>query len=440
MASKYRPFTAVIALAAVVCITGAVTSAQAAEQAQPPRYAVKTLGSLGGTFSAGNSVNDRGWISGASNLSGDGTQHAALWGGDGALTDLGTLGGSNSGVQWPNHNLHGVIVGIAETAEVDPLQEAWSCFYFFPVAAPTGNTCRGFVWKDGLMTALPTLGGHHGYASGANTGGDVIGWAETAVADPTCNSPQILQFLAAQWRLDDIDHPRTLLPLPPDHTSAATAVNNRGQIVGISGDCADAVGGLSAKHAVLWHHGTVEQIGNLGGVAWNTPAAINDRGVVVGFSDLPGDSAAKPNYHAFSWSKARGTTDLGTLPGDVRSEALGINNDGLIVGLSRDPHRNLRAVIWFGGKIYDLNTLLVTPSQTLQLLFANDVNDRGEISGAAFDATSGAVVAFIATPAEEGEYATSANAGALTVNKARFDLPEDVLAQIKRRLPFGSLE
>jgi probable HAF family extracellular repeat protein len=441
MASKYRPISMAVALTAIVgLIYPVATLAQQADQARPPHYSLEILGSLGGTSSAANSINDRGWVTGASDFPGDGSQHAVLWAGRAPLTDLGTLGGANSGVQWPNHNVHGVIVGIAETAEIDPLQENWSCFYFFPVATPTGNTCRGFVWKDHVMRGLPTLGGHHGYAAGANARGDVVGWAETPVADSTCNLPQILQFLAVDWRLDELDRPRALPPLPQDHDSAATAVNNRGQIVGISGDCADAVGGLSARHAVLWQDGAVAQIGDLGGVAWNTPTAINDRGVVVGFSDLPGDSAAKPNYHGFSWSKSRGPTDLGTLPGDVRSEALGINNSGLIVGLSRDPHRHFRAVIWLGTKIYDLNALLIAPSPTLQLLFANDVNDRGEISGAAFDASTGAVVAFVARPLVAESDDSGGNAQVLAVKQAQFDLPEDALAQIRRRLPFGSLQ
>jgi probable HAF family extracellular repeat protein len=442
MASKYWPIITPIALAAVVgFISPIATLAQQSDESRPPHYSVEILGSLGGTSSAGNSINDRGWITGASNSSGDGSQHAVLWAGHAPLTDLGTLGGSNSGVQWPNHNLDGVIAGIAETADMDPLQENWSCFYFFPVATPTGHTCRGFVWKGGVMTGLPTLGGNHGYAAGANSRGDVVGWAETPMADPSCNPPQILQFLAVDWRLDDLDHPRALLPLPPDRDSAATAVNNRGQIVGISGDCADAVGGLSARHAVLWQDDDVKQIGTLGGVAWNTPTAINDRGVVVGFSDLPGDSAAKPNYHGFSWSKPGGTTDLGTLPGDVRSEALGINHAGLIVGLSRDPHRHFRAVIWWrSAKIYDLNALLIAQSPTLQLIFANDVNDRGEISGAAFDASSGAVVAFVARPSMQEDEYLSGSADVVAIDKHPFDLPEDVVAEMRRRLPFGSLQ
>ena len=55
------------------------------------RYTVKVLSTLGGTAGVGNSVNNRGWVTGAANLTGDTTEHAALWR-NGVITDLGTLG------------------------------------------------------------------------------------------------------------------------------------------------------------------------------------------------------------------------------------------------------------------------------------------------------------------------------------------------------------
>src|SRR4029450_8281531 len=79
---------------------------------QPARYHVMNLESLGGTTSAGNSINDRGWISGASNLSGDQTTHATLWVGEAAI-DLGTLGGPNSAVLWPVQDEAAPVVGVA---------------------------------------------------------------------------------------------------------------------------------------------------------------------------------------------------------------------------------------------------------------------------------------------------------------------------------------
>ena len=74
-----------------------------------------------------------------------------------------------------------------------------------------------------------------------------------------------------------------LPPLPGDSTSTANAINDLGQVVGISGACGVAIGDVSAAHAVLWENGVPIDLGNLGGHTWNTPAAINNHGTVVGF-------------------------------------------------------------------------------------------------------------------------------------------------------------
>ncbi len=81
----------------------------------------------------------------------------------------------------------------------------------------------------------------------------------------------------------------TSLPLiPGDSSGAATAINDNGQIVGISGICDQAVGRHTAKHAVLWENGTVTDIyPNAAAPWWNTPTAINQRGDVVGFAGDP---------------------------------------------------------------------------------------------------------------------------------------------------------
>lgn len=363
-----------------------VNHARAEQQAL---YRVRHLGSLGGTTSAGNSINDRAWIAGASNLSGDQATHATLWR-NGATTDLGTLGGPNSAVLWPVKNEAGVIVGIAETGEVDPLGEAWSCSFFFPSA--TGHTCLGFVWQNGQMEPLSTLGGNNGFATGANNRGQVVGWAENTVHDPTCNPPQVLQFRAVVWDTHR-DDARELPPLSGDTVSAATAINDREQVVGISGICDNAVGRFSAAHAVLWSDGSVEDLGDLGGEAWNTPMAINQRGAVVGFANVSGGAAF--NAHAFLWTETGGMQDLGTLPGDAISQALGINGRGQVVGLSCGG-AGCRAFLWEDGVMTDLNSV-VTPGAG-HLVFANDINDVGEITGQAIDPETGDAVAFMAAP------------------------------------------
>jgi probable HAF family extracellular repeat protein len=389
-------FRALIALAALVASLGFLTSdvgPAGAKQTRTSLYQVTELGSLGGTSSAGNSVNNRGWIAGSSNLSGDESTRAALWR-DGTPLDLGTLGGANSAVLWPVKNTTGMIAGVAETGQMDPLGESWSCSFFFPTA--TGHICLGFVWQNGVMRPLPTLGGNNGFATGANNRGHVVGWAENTVHDPTCNPPQVLQFRAVRWDTHHGDRIQELRPLPGDTTSAATAINNRGQVVGISGICANAVGGFSAAHAVLWERGRPTDLGNLGGVAWNTPMAMNQRGEVVGFANLPGGDPGAFNPHAFLWTQ-EDMQDLGTLPGDALSQGLGINEQGQVVGLSCTAgFGSCRAFLWEDGVMTDLNELV--PGYTGHLVFANDINDAREITGQTIDAETGDAVAFRATP------------------------------------------
>ena len=363
-------------------------------------YRVMLLDSLGGTTSAGSSINDRAWIAGFSNLPGDQTTHAVLWW-EGRAIDLGTLGGPNSAVLWPVKDNGGLVAGVAETAKRDRLGEAWSCSAFFP--SVTGHICLGFVWQGGRMQALPTLGGDNGFATGADNRGQVVGWAENRVHDPTCNPPQVLQFRAVVW---DTRHgrirARELPPLQGDTTSAATAINDHGQVAGISGICDNAVGRFSAAHAVLWERGKASDLGDLGGVAWNTPMAINQQGQVVGFANLPGGGGGPGAFHAhaFLWTKRGGMRDLGTLPGDVVSQALGINGRGQVVGISCGAG-GCRAFLWEHGAMTDLNTLLAQGFDG-HLVFANDINDAGEITGQAVDPATAEAVAFRATPVPAG--------------------------------------
>src|SRR5262249_8657805 len=104
-----------LAAGAPVLLAAAVHGgdARGAEGGDPPQYQVVKLPSLGGTISRGNSVNDRGWVSGYSNLAGNQTRHATLWI-DGEKTDLHTLGGPNSNVAWPVKNTSGRLSGISQ--------------------------------------------------------------------------------------------------------------------------------------------------------------------------------------------------------------------------------------------------------------------------------------------------------------------------------------
>jgi probable HAF family extracellular repeat protein len=399
---------------AIAIAAGAAAPASSAP-AHAVRYRVTNLGGLGGTSSAGNSINDRGWVAGASNLADDGAQHATLWLG-GAVVDLGTLGGTNSGVMWPVKNHRGLITGIAETATPQPLGERWSCAAFFPTV--TGNVCVGFAWQHGVMRPLATFGGDNGFATGANDRGEIVGWAEQDVADASCVAPQVLGFRAARWR-GARAAPQELPPLPGDSASAATAINERGQVVGISGSCDRAVGRFSARRAVMWERGAPIDLGTLGGVAWVTPMAISDDGVVVGFSNVAATDGGAFRAHAFVWTRSGGMQDLGTLPGDALSEALGVNARGQIVGTSCTAgFASCRAFLWQRGVMTDLDTL-VAPGYADHLVSANDIDDRGAITGQAIVHDSGAAVAFVAAPEACGAPRAGADATPLPDDAGR---------------------
>jgi probable HAF family extracellular repeat protein len=357
-------------------------------------YHVEKLDSLGGTSSSAQSINDRGWIAGRSNLP-DGNRHAVLWR-NGRIDDLGTLGGRNSAILWPVKNLRGIVVGITQTGEDDPYDEPWSCGAFLG-ATGTGQRCVGFVWENGTMRALDTLGGTHGFATGANNFGHIVGWAENGVPDPTCNNTtQFFQFRAAIWNR----HGHVMRQLPPldgHSTTAATAINDRGQVVGISGECDQAVGRRSAIDAVVWEHGVPRRLDDFGGTAWDTPMSINQRGDIVGFLNASAADGDNLNPRAALWLSGGDAQDLGFLAEtDDNATAYGINDWRQVVGESCAGD-DCRAFLWQHGEMRLLQDLVVS-GDTLTLLRARDIDDFGRITGQAFDDATGTFVAFVATP------------------------------------------
>lgn len=359
----------------------AVLFAGGAAAAATPRYTVTNLASLGGTSSQGSSINTFGMIAGFSKTANDANTHAAIWW-FGTKKDLGTLGGANSAVLWPVKNDLGVVSGIAQTDRPNPLNESWSCSAFISY---DGNACVGFVWAFGKMQALPPLpGGYNSFATGTNDRLQTVGWAETGLHDPTCNirgdSDQVLQFLPVIWG-PGRNRIRVLPLLPGDSDGAATAINDRGDVVGISGICDQAVGRDTARHMVLWKQGRAIDLGNIGGDIWNTPMAINELGDVVGFANtLPG---AGFNAHAFYRDHRGGPPiDLGVLPGDSTSQGLGINNHGQVVGLSCGAGSGgCHAFLWQDGVMLDLDK--IAPGHASVITDAQDINDLGQITGQA---------------------------------------------------------
>src|ERR1700730_11578498 len=199
--------------------------------AEPPRYTVIDLGTLGGTYSYGYGINNAGWVSGgaATPTQTDGvSQTAFLWSKERGMQDLRTLGGSSSEAGGPNASGESAI--IFETSMMDPLNEDFRAF-------GTHKQCLGAIWKHGVMTALPTLkGGHNAAAYWLNNQGQVVGFSENGTLDSTCSTPsQKLRFKPVIWGRDS-----EILELPllkGDTVGFAWRNNDNGHVVGSSGLC-----------------------------------------------------------------------------------------------------------------------------------------------------------------------------------------------------------
>jgi probable HAF family extracellular repeat protein len=121
--------------------------------------------------------------------------------------------------------------------------------------------------------------------------------------------------------------------------SQANAVNEGGQVVGGSSPAGENA--VFEFHAFSWtEEGGMVDLGTLGGTL-STALAVNDHGQVVGWSDIAGDA----ERHAFSWTREGGLVDLGTLGGSF-SLAVAVNDGGEAVGASAIPNGEHHAVVW----------------------------------------------------------------------------------------------
>jgi probable HAF family extracellular repeat protein len=299
--------------------------------------------------------------------------------------ELGTLGGKNSSINWNGVNDRGESVGMSETSVPDPTGEDLCGF-------GTHLTCLPFLWKSGVMKALPTVGGNNGQASAINNSGQVAGYAENGILDSTCpagitNNRVDLPVL---W---DKGKAQALPTIGSDPDGVAYGINNQGQAVGYSGTC------TSANYGVVWENGiatALPDLGDPGAIAY----AINSHGQIVGQAV---NSDGVPL--ATLWQNNTASSLGPLLPGDVASFATSINNRGQAVGSSFSSEGSWsRGLIWQNGMTIDLNTLFPASSH-LFVISASNINESGQIAGMAVDMAgphAGNIVhAFLATPVNE---------------------------------------
>lgn len=340
------------------------------------------LGALPGVGSSGAAwINSRGWVAGLSEngaidpLTGFPETHAVLWK-DGSIIDLGTFGGNVSAANAVN-NL-GQVVGGALNAIPDSFSATFTQFppfifetfpfYFFPVATQS----HAFLWQNGKMQDLGTLGGPDSVAWFVNELGQVAGQSTIdSIPNPATGVPTVDAFFWDHGKMVDVGN------LGGTYSFVA-GLNKYGQMTGTMN--LPAPKGDFIYHAFFWDRGVLTDIATLGGNFGNANT-INDAGEVVGFSSNQDNKAV----FGFLW-KDGVITNLGTVDGDECSAAHDINSIGQIVGESSPScfsrsRPATHAFLWEnGGPMVDLNALVIPTSQ-LDSAAGVEINDLGEITG-----------------------------------------------------------
>jgi probable HAF family extracellular repeat protein len=312
----------------------------------------------GGANAATSSISESGLLAGFSengllDATGLPVGRAVLWTKEGKIIDLGAVPGGTESLAVAV-NSHGQVVGFSN----NDIPDAFSI-----VGIPTQT--RAFLWQNGMINDLGTLGGPDALPNLINERGQIVGFSFTD-STPNQSTGALTQdpFLWENGRMTDLG---TL----GGTQGSANWINSRGDVVGTSN-----LPGDMTTDAFLWTKSEgMKDLGGLGGTV-AVPLWVNDAREVVGTSLIANDVA----WHAFLWRNGV-LTDLGTLGTDPSTEAQSINAQGQVVGVSFDPNSDLHGFLWEnGGPVVDLNTL-VPPGASVTLLNAFDINDRGEIAG-----------------------------------------------------------
>jgi probable HAF family extracellular repeat protein len=323
-----------------------------------------------------------------------------------AITDLGSLGyGVSDGY---GVNANGQVTGGSYLTTTVLVGGCCSGCYTSKPKPCVAHLEHAFLYGNGTMSDLGTLGGNYSVGSAINLSEEVAGWANTKAGghDAFLRNGKTMVDLGAMaplagwessasgindsgqvvgsWGFNPGSHAwlysngkMTDLPEPGFATAAgatgcgADAINSNGQIIG---GCDDA---NSYGHAVLWQNGTATDLGTLGGPQASA-SAINNLGQVVGWA-ATGTGAA----NGFLYGNGK-MTDLG-----ANFFPAAINDSGVIVGGNQ---------IYAGGTLQNLDNLIPAGSP-YQIQYATAINDNGQIVANAYDAATYQGHALLLTPA-----------------------------------------
>ena len=322
------------------------------------------------------------------------------------ITDLGSLGGGVTRALAINSS--GQVTGDSVSSQVIqvpcPPQK-----YGQPKKCFT-HPDDAFVWSNGTMTDLGTLGGNFSQGVAINGSGEVVGSSapksagfdgaflsnghgmhqlsapafayginDSGQVAGQCRDTQLLQsypcVVGSNGAITALPESNPNIEclyintISPANLPAAVAINNNGQVLG---NCFYSALGL----AIVWTNDTPTVLPTLGGVS-SSGTAINNNGQVVGTSQT--STGAEDG---FLWSNGT-MTDLGP-----NFSPAAVNDSGVIVG---------GQFVYSNGTLQNLNTLIPAGSG-YQIQSATGINDNGQIVANATDTATGQTHALLLTP------------------------------------------
>jgi probable HAF family extracellular repeat protein len=290
------------------------------------------------------------------------------------LTDLGTFGGTMAqptaindsghvvGYSWSERRgAHGFLWEHGRTTDLGEVE------FGDPVLINNageivlnGRHGHAYLWNDGARTDLGALGPDNvTRASAIDNKGEIVGWSRTTAGRQHA-------MLWRQGKLTDLGRWGW-------RTSRAIAINNKSQVIGWRLLRGTTHTFQSQLRAILWQNGRQTDLGTLAAQGAD-PTAINDHGVVVGSANTTGWDG---RWHAFRWENGR-MADLGTLKGNAQSWAVAINDRGQIIATAADdraPYSDRsHAFMWQKGK-----TISLQAPKGQMYSWAVAINEQGQV-------------------------------------------------------------
>jgi probable HAF family extracellular repeat protein len=322
------------------------------------------------------------------------------------VTDLGSLGGGVT---------HGLAINASGQVTGDSVSSTLVQVPCPPQKYGGAKKCfthpdDAFVWSNGTMTDLGTLGGNFSQGVAINGSGEVVGESATKNPGPggaflsNGHSMKPLSAPAFAYGINDSgqivgqcrnsmllqSYPCvvssngavTALPesnpnieclyintISPANIPAAVAINTNGQVLG---NCFYSALGL----AIVWTNDTPTVLPTLGGAS-SSGTAISGNGQMVGTSET-----STGGEDGFLWSNGT-ITDLGS-----NFSPAAVNDSGVIVG---------GQFVYSNGTLQNLNTLIPAGSG-YQIQNATGINDNGQIIANATDTATNQTHALLLTP------------------------------------------